>query len=161
MNDAPFTKPFTEYPAPPTAQRGYEPSMFTNQPQPGADVSKTYRFLDWKLKLSLQPAASRWPTTVTEELIRDFNTSNENVAEALRSKLRSSVAMETFPQNSIFSSPSKENPFSGATNIDHFMRMDPQQFAASDTPIDTDVMSMWSATSGFQYVGMASLHLLC
>ncbi|KAJ7343421.1 putative fungal-specific transcription factor [Mycena albidolilacea] len=133
MNDAPFTKPFTEHPAPPTAQRGYEPSMFTNQPQPGAD-----------------PAASRWPTTVTEELIRDFNTSNENVAEALRSKLRSSVAMEAFPENSIFSSPSKENPFSGATNIDHFMRMDPQQFAASDMPIDTDVMSMWSATSGFQ-----------
>ncbi|KAF7363501.1 Zn(2)-C6 fungal-type domain-containing protein [Mycena sanguinolenta] len=134
MSDGSMSKPFTERTAPPGAQMGYEPSMFTNPPA-GSD-----------------PAASKWPTPVTQELIQDFNTSNTQVEETLRSKLRKSVALETFPDNSVFSSygPSKDSTFSGATNIDQFMRMDPQQFAASDIPIDTDVMSMWTATSGFQ-----------
>ncbi|KAJ6502486.1 putative fungal-specific transcription factor [Mycena sanguinolenta] len=129
-----MTKSHMERTAPPGAQRGYEPSMFTNPPQ-GSD-----------------PAASKWPTLVTQELIQDFNTSTTQVEETLRSKLRKSVALETFPENSVFSSygPSKESTFSGTTNIDQFMRMDPQQFAASDIPVDTDVMSMWTATSGFQ-----------
>ncbi|KAF7338243.1 Zn(2)-C6 fungal-type domain-containing protein [Mycena venus] len=141
-SEGPFSKPFLEHTAPPAPQRGYEPSMFINQPHPpGAD-----------------PAASKWPTPVTQELIQDFNTSNEQVEDVLRSKLRSSVALETFSENSVFSSyadNSKDSRPYGAPDIEQFMRMDPQQFASSDMPTDTDVMSMWTATSGFQLADWA------
>ncbi|KAK7020558.1 Zn(2)-C6 fungal-type domain-containing protein [Favolaschia claudopus] len=130
-----FSKPFSEGTVPPAAQSGYELSAFTNQ----APASES------------DPTASKWPTTVTQELIQDFNSSNDRVEDALRSKLRKSVTLETFPQNNLFS-PLSNHLADGtaATNIDHFMRLDPQQFAATDVPMDPDVMSMWSATSGFQ-----------
>jgi hypothetical protein len=33
MSSEPFAKPFIEHTAPPSAQKGYEPSMFTSHPQ--------------------------------------------------------------------------------------------------------------------------------
>jgi hypothetical protein len=110
-----------------------------------------------------KPAASKWPTSVTQDLIRDFNASNDQVEESLRTKLRSSVALESFSENSIFSTPRDgqgSNPYNvnGVTDMDQLIRLDAQQFS-SDMLIDSDVMSMWSATSGFQYVNWRKLVL--
>ncbi|KAJ7940570.1 fungal-specific transcription factor domain-containing protein [Mycena leptocephala] len=129
----------SKHTAPPSAQKGYEPSMFTSHPQASE---------------SSDPAASKWPTSVTQDLIRDFNTSNDQVEESLRTKLRSSVALESFSENSVFSTPRDgqgSNPYNvnGVTDMDQLIRLDAQQFS-SDMLIDSDVMSMWSATSGFQ-----------
>ncbi|KAF8212168.1 fungal-specific transcription factor domain-containing protein [Mycena galopus ATCC 62051] len=125
MNSEPFvSKPFTEHTVPPAPQRGYEPSIFTNQPTP--------------------PPARQWP--VAEALFQHFHTSKTQAEDTLGYNLGNSVEAETFPENNVFGGY-QDNSFSGPTNIDEFMRMDPQQFAASD--LDNDVMSIWSA-SGFQ-----------
>ncbi|KAJ6547628.1 fungal-specific transcription factor domain-containing protein [Mycena capillaripes] len=136
MSSEPFAKPFHEHTAPPSAQRGYEPSMFTSQPV---------------ISEAIDPAASKWPTPVTQDLIQDFQASNDQVEAAFRGKLRSSVALESFPDLSAYNAKEAQGShlYQGATDMDQLMRMDPQQFS-SDMLIDSDVMTMWSATSGFQ-----------
>jgi len=135
-SDGPFTKQYRELADPPSAQRGYEPSMFALAPQPDSD-----------------PAASKWPTELTQQYIEDFNSSNDRLEESLRHRLRSAVAPEVSPENaSIFAGLTGKDTtgFNGMPELEQLMRMDPQQFS-SDMPIDTDVMSMWStAPSGFQ-----------
>ncbi|KAJ7774516.1 putative fungal-specific transcription factor [Mycena maculata] len=136
-NDGPFTRQYQEQQLPPSAQRGYEPSMFSMALQPQ------------------DPAASKWPTELTQEAIRDFNTSNDRVEEVFRNRLRSAVAPESSsPENAsiftAFNAKDGNHTFNGITDIEQLMRMEPQHFP-SDMLVDTDVMSMWSAApSGFQ-----------
>ncbi|KAJ7940571.1 fungal-specific transcription factor domain-containing protein [Mycena leptocephala] len=112
MNREYFTKPFYEATAPPSAQEGYEQSMFTSHPQPFE---------------SSDPAAFTWPTSVTQDL-------NDRVEASLA-------------QGS--------NPDSGVMDMDQLMHQDQQEFP-SDMLIDSDVMSMWSTTAGFQFADWES-----
>ncbi|KAJ7449875.1 putative fungal-specific transcription factor [Mycena latifolia] len=158
-NDGPFTRHYTEDTAPPSAQQGYEPSMFLSGPRPSEP----------------DPAASRWPTELTQQYIEDFQSSNDQVEERLRSRLHSGVvpqlglgenwslfahdsAQESHAADSHASSNADTHAssnadtqsYNGVPNIEQFMLMDPQQFP-SDMLVDSDVMSMWStAPTGFQ-----------
>ncbi|KAJ7109443.1 fungal-specific transcription factor domain-containing protein [Mycena epipterygia] len=139
-DDAPaFGMKIVEETAPPSAQAGYEPSMFASEPRPSQG----------------DPAASKWPPSLTQEYVEDFTSANDHIDDTFRSRLRSAVAPEFhFPENgSIFSGfNAKEGgqTYGATPDIEQLMRMEPQQFP-SDMFVDTDVMSMWSAApSGFQ-----------
>lgn len=57
-NDSLFTRQYKEQVVPPSAQQGYEPSIFASAPQPPVDVSPTRRdFLAKMLTLMVWPAA--------------------------------------------------------------------------------------------------------
>ncbi|KAJ7172414.1 fungal-specific transcription factor domain-containing protein [Mycena filopes] len=138
--EGPFSKPYIERTAPPTAQWGYEPSMFSSQPQPPADPD---------------PLGCRWPAGHAEQAIEDFSGSIERADEAFRSKLQAAVAPELFSsENSHFAGSQKgsSNATTVPDTLEQFMRLEPQQFP-SDMLVDADVMTMWTAwseTSGFQ-----------
>ncbi|KAJ7046849.1 putative fungal-specific transcription factor [Mycena alexandri] len=140
-----FAKPYIEQTVPPAAQWGYEPSIFSSQPPLAGDPD---------------PAGTKWPVSFTQQAIEDFNTSNDHMDEAYRSKLRAAVAPELFsaetplfdvfqraPPNGFTKAPSTAT--TTLTDLEEFMRLEPQQFP-SDMLVDADVMSMWTATSGFQ-----------
>ncbi|KAJ7097867.1 putative fungal-specific transcription factor [Mycena belliarum] len=131
--DGPFTKAYKEDTAPPSAQTGYEPSMFlAGLPAHESD-----------------PAASRWPTELTQQLIEDFNQSNDKFEASLRSKSQDGVVQDVQQPNHapIFGFGSAPGTYS---EIEQFMLMDQHQFPP-DMLIDSGVMSMWSTIpSGFQ-----------
>ncbi|KAJ7452341.1 putative fungal-specific transcription factor [Mycena galericulata] len=132
-----WARQYQEETDPPSAQNGYEPSIFALEPQPESD-----------------PAASKWPTELAQHYIEDFQASNDRVEESLRHPPRNDVAhgVDSPGNASVFSGFTKDNNsvFNGLSEVEQLMRMDPQQFS-TDMIVDADVMSMWSAApSGFQ-----------
>ncbi|KAJ7111579.1 putative fungal-specific transcription factor [Mycena crocata] len=129
--EGPFSKPYIEQTVPPSAQRGYEPSIFSSGPG------------------SQRPDESELAAS-QGRFIQDLVAGNDQIEEALRSRLRSAVAPDfQYPENaSIFPVyGSKDNAYSGASDIEQLLRMEPQQLSE---PVDGDLMSMWStAPTGF------------
>ncbi|KAJ7632685.1 fungal-specific transcription factor domain-containing protein [Roridomyces roridus] len=104
-NDGPFTKQYKEQDVPPSAQRGYELSVFSSAPQPGPMEAPVYQF------------------------------GAERIEDTLRTRLHSAVAPETpdLASASIFSDfTGTGNGYNGITELEQLLRMDPPQLSDAD-----------------------------
>ncbi|KAF7304830.1 Zn(2)-C6 fungal-type domain-containing protein [Mycena kentingensis (nom. inval.)] len=132
MSNEPFTKNYIEFTAPPSAQPGYEPSVFVSKEEATGSA-----------------LASKWPLEVTASYMADLQQRCEN-SDAEEPPTKPSAP---WPHDA-FANPEFLAAYNASTvpGLEQFMQQPP-----ADMMVDSDILSMWSsAPSGFQLSDWAS-----